>query len=265
MRRAPSPRPRPRAMGTDLGVPMTIERYRRSTRRYHAAVYATTLLLLATGWWLLAGRTHRAPVPRNFSSLPDPNTRAARTRTHARGPSVGSWPCRGAHGRDTSQRLRRVRDVQATPSTRTAPRCQEIFRRCQTPIRARRAHARTHEGHQLVPGLVVARTAATPVNDYDACGTFRQPHPDLGLNETIVRPWSKLNHTSDASPSPGFHQRVHVHSRDGYADDLCSPNQADASMFFVTTSMVRPSSSVGLNSTTSVPAYRIGVCPGPTK
>ncbi len=34
---------------------MTIERYRRSTRRYHAAVYATTLLLLATGWWL-AGR-----------------------------------------------------------------------------------------------------------------------------------------------------------------------------------------------------------------
>lgn len=42
-------------MGTDLGVPMTIERYRRSTRRYHAAVYATTLLLLATGWWL-AGR-----------------------------------------------------------------------------------------------------------------------------------------------------------------------------------------------------------------
>ena len=42
-------------------------------------------------------------------------------------------------------------------------------------------------------------------------------------------------------------------------------DQADASMFFVTTSMVRPSSSVGLNSTTSVPAYRIGVCPGPTK
>ena len=30
-------------------------------------------------------------------------------------------------------------------------------------------------------------------------------------------------------------------------------------MFLVTTSMVRPSSSVGLNSTTSVPAYRIGV------
>jgi formate dehydrogenase subunit gamma len=35
---------------------MTIERYRRSTRRYHTAVYVVTLLLLATGWWLLAGR-----------------------------------------------------------------------------------------------------------------------------------------------------------------------------------------------------------------
>jgi len=35
---------------------MTIERYRRSTRRYHTAVYTTALLLLATGWWLLAGR-----------------------------------------------------------------------------------------------------------------------------------------------------------------------------------------------------------------
>jgi cytochrome b subunit of formate dehydrogenase len=35
---------------------MTIERYPRSARRYHAAVYLATLLLLATGWWLLAGR-----------------------------------------------------------------------------------------------------------------------------------------------------------------------------------------------------------------
>ena len=46
------------------------------------------------------------------------------------------------------------------------------------------------------------------------------------------------------------------------------PDQADASissMFLVTTSMVSPSSLVGLNSTTSVPAYRMGVCPGPTK
>ncbi len=35
-------------------------------------------------------------------------------------------------------------------------------------------------------------------------------------------------------------------------------------MFFVTTSIVSASSFVGLNSTTSVPAYRTGVCPGPT-
>ena len=35
-----------------------------------------------------------------------------------------------------------------------------------------------------------------------------------------------------------------------------------ASMFFVTTSIVRCSSSVGLNSTISVPANSIGVCPG---
>jgi hypothetical protein len=36
------------------------------------------------------------------------------------------------------------------------------------------------------------------------------------------------------------------------------------SMFLVTTSNVWPSSWVGPNSTTSVPAWRTGVCPGPT-
>jgi formate dehydrogenase subunit gamma len=35
---------------------MTVERYPRSARRYHAAIYVVTLLLLATGWWLLTGR-----------------------------------------------------------------------------------------------------------------------------------------------------------------------------------------------------------------
>ena len=43
--------------------------------------------------------------------------------------------------------------------------------------------------------------------------------------------------------------------------------QADAcicSMFLVTSSMVWPSYLVGLNSTTSVPAYRMGVWTGPT-
>ncbi len=34
---------------------MTVERYPRSARRYHTAVYVVTLLLLATGWWLLGG------------------------------------------------------------------------------------------------------------------------------------------------------------------------------------------------------------------
>lgn len=34
---------------------MTLERYPRSARRYHTAIYVVTLLLLATGWWLLAG------------------------------------------------------------------------------------------------------------------------------------------------------------------------------------------------------------------
>ena len=50
------------------------------------------------------------------------------------------------------------------------------------------------------------------------------------------------------------------------ADGL-PPDQADASissMFPVQTSIVRPSSSLGLTSTTSVPPYRMGVCPGPT-
>jgi formate dehydrogenase subunit gamma len=35
---------------------MTVERYPRSARRYHTAIYVVTLFLLATGWWLLAGR-----------------------------------------------------------------------------------------------------------------------------------------------------------------------------------------------------------------
>lgn len=50
---------------------MTIERYRRSTRRYHTAVYVATLLLLATGWWLLTGR-EGAPSPlASLTGVPD--------------------------------------------------------------------------------------------------------------------------------------------------------------------------------------------------
>lgn len=33
-----------------------VERYGRPVRWFHAGVYVTVLLLLATGWWLLAGR-----------------------------------------------------------------------------------------------------------------------------------------------------------------------------------------------------------------
>jgi cytochrome b subunit of formate dehydrogenase len=37
-------------------APPGIVRYTRAARWYHLFVYVTTLLLLATGWWLLAGR-----------------------------------------------------------------------------------------------------------------------------------------------------------------------------------------------------------------
>ncbi len=50
---------------------MTIERYRRSTRRYHTAVYVVTLLLLATGWWLLAGREGTASPLASIIGVPD--------------------------------------------------------------------------------------------------------------------------------------------------------------------------------------------------
>lgn len=50
---------------------MTLERYPRSARRYHAAIYVVTLLLLATGWWLLAGREgNPSPVAR-LTGIPD--------------------------------------------------------------------------------------------------------------------------------------------------------------------------------------------------
>jgi cytochrome b subunit of formate dehydrogenase len=39
-----------------MAQPETVERYPRSARRYHTAVYVVTLLLLATGGWLLTGR-----------------------------------------------------------------------------------------------------------------------------------------------------------------------------------------------------------------
>jgi formate dehydrogenase subunit gamma len=50
---------------------MTVERYPRSARRYHTAIYVVTLLALATGWWLLAGR-EGAPSPiARLTGIPD--------------------------------------------------------------------------------------------------------------------------------------------------------------------------------------------------
>jgi cytochrome b subunit of formate dehydrogenase len=50
---------------------MTIERYRRRTRRLHTAVYVVTLLLLATGWWLLAGREGQPTPIAIVTGIPD--------------------------------------------------------------------------------------------------------------------------------------------------------------------------------------------------
>ncbi|HEY7522634.1 MAG TPA: cytochrome b/b6 domain-containing protein [Candidatus Limnocylindrales bacterium] len=50
---------------------MTVERYPRSARRYHTAIYVVTLLLLATGWWLLAGHEgNPSPIAR-LTGIPD--------------------------------------------------------------------------------------------------------------------------------------------------------------------------------------------------
>jgi cytochrome b subunit of formate dehydrogenase len=50
---------------------MTIERYPRRARRYHAAIYIATLLLLATGWWLLAGREGQPSPLARLLNVPD--------------------------------------------------------------------------------------------------------------------------------------------------------------------------------------------------
>jgi cytochrome b subunit of formate dehydrogenase len=50
---------------------MTVERYPRSARRYHTAIYVVTLLLLATGWWLLAGREGEPSPIARLTGVPD--------------------------------------------------------------------------------------------------------------------------------------------------------------------------------------------------
>ncbi len=103
MRRAPSPPPRPRAMGTDLDVPITMERYRRSTRRYHAAVDAAS-----PRDRLVAGR------PRGNSVATRPGHRRTGRRA-ARlvrlGAAAGGRPC-------SAVRAARCRDVRAQDDSR---------------------------------------------------------------------------------------------------------------------------------------------------
>jgi formate dehydrogenase subunit gamma len=50
---------------------MTVERYRRPVRRLHTAVYVLTLLLLATGWWLLTGREGQPTPIARLTGVPD--------------------------------------------------------------------------------------------------------------------------------------------------------------------------------------------------
>jgi cytochrome b subunit of formate dehydrogenase len=50
---------------------MTLERYRRPVRRLHTAVYVLTLLLLATGWWLLAGHEGQPTPIARLTGIPD--------------------------------------------------------------------------------------------------------------------------------------------------------------------------------------------------
>jgi len=50
---------------TERPLHVKLERYSRSARRLHTAVYLLTLFLLATGWWLLVGREGEpSPVAR---------------------------------------------------------------------------------------------------------------------------------------------------------------------------------------------------------
>src|SRR6266545_337282 len=43
-------------MVTDRADPEVVQRYSRPVRWFHAGVYVTVLILLGTGWWLLAGK-----------------------------------------------------------------------------------------------------------------------------------------------------------------------------------------------------------------
>jgi formate dehydrogenase subunit gamma len=51
-----------------------VRRYNRRTRWFHAGVYVTVLILLATGWWLVAGREGEPSPLARITAIPDTTT-----------------------------------------------------------------------------------------------------------------------------------------------------------------------------------------------
>src|SRR6266545_3629514 len=48
-----------------------VERYRRPARWFHAGIYATVLILVVTGWWLLAGQEGQPSPLARLTGMPD--------------------------------------------------------------------------------------------------------------------------------------------------------------------------------------------------
>src|SRR5256885_3908482 len=57
-------RSRPAAAGV-------VERYRRPARWFHAGIYLGVLILLVTGWWLLAGQEGKPSPLSVITGMPD--------------------------------------------------------------------------------------------------------------------------------------------------------------------------------------------------
>ncbi|RZU76187.1 formate dehydrogenase subunit gamma [Micromonospora kangleipakensis] len=51
--------------------PGTVRRYSRATRWFHALTYLTVLILLGTGWWLVAGREGQPSVAARLTGIAD--------------------------------------------------------------------------------------------------------------------------------------------------------------------------------------------------
>jgi cytochrome b subunit of formate dehydrogenase len=74
----------------------TIERYSRGTRWFHAGVYLTVLVTLATGWWfLIDGYRHESPLAR-LTGLPDGTSHEY--AGYGLGLVMVVWLARGARG-----------------------------------------------------------------------------------------------------------------------------------------------------------------------